>query len=323
MSQQDNENMENIAVETSGKNLFELIEFSLIRNLSEEESIKGIYGINVAKVREVVKLPKINRLASTIKGVEGVFELRGVPIPAINLCQILGDYKSPITSNHQIIVTEFSGKRAGFIVNSTHRIRRIPYEKVLPPSSDAKSCISSMILLENLENSDNSEFLFILDLEQIISDIESASHLDRNTLLDHSLKTAPEPSKPSPEKSKGNILLVEDSSIIRNNITRFLENFGFETTIASDGEIALDLLKNHQQKMNFKAIITDLEMPRMDGYALISALENEKELSSIPVIIHSSLNERVIQKSGSKIEKYPYVEKNDFDKLINELNNII
>ena len=104
-----------------GGNFFELIEFSLVRHIGNNKVITGTYGVNVAKVREVVHLPDINPLASSQEGVAGVFELRGIPIPAINLCQILGDSYAPITKSQQIIVTEFSQKRAGFIVNSTRK----------------------------------------------------------------------------------------------------------------------------------------------------------------------------------------------------------
>src|SRR5206468_10294084 len=105
---------------------------------------------------------------SRIKGVSGVFELRGIPIPAVDLCVALGDEESEPQPNHQIIVTEFSQKRAGFIVDSTHRIRRIAWDKVLPPSADAGTCINGMTLIEN------NEFLFILDLERILMQLEAA-----------------------------------------------------------------------------------------------------------------------------------------------------
>src|SRR6476620_2337487 len=119
-----------------GGNYFELIEFTLMRNLPGGRVIKGTYGVNVVKVREVVHMPRINPLSSSVPGIEGIFELRGIPIPAVNLCKVLGDYESTLHSEQQIIVTEFSQKRAGFIVHSTNRIRRVTWDKVLPPSAD-------------------------------------------------------------------------------------------------------------------------------------------------------------------------------------------
>lgn len=318
MTAKPSEDQESFEAST-GKHLFELIEFSLIRHLPDGEKIKGIYGINVAKVREVVKLPKINRLAATLKGVEGVFELRGVPIPAINLCQILGDSPSAITPEHQIIVTEFSGKRAGFIVNSTHRIRRIPWSKVLPPSSDENSCISGMILL------DDKEFLFILDLENIVTCIEEAgnpnSEFSRSSNIENSRVEYTSKMVQHTEGSKGNILLVEDSPLIRNKLSQYLIDAGFNVTIACDGEVALRFLKDND--VTLSAIITDLEMPRMDGYTLLFHIENEQKLSKVPIIIHSSLNEKVVKMSKLSIKKYTYIEKNDYDHLLQEVESLV
>ena len=128
-----NPNMDLLNQFEIGGNFFELIEFSLIRHIGNNRVYKGTYGVNVAKVREVVHMPTINPLASSVPGVSGVFELRGIPIPAVNLPHILGDNIAPINQNQQIIVTEFSQKRAGFIVNSTHRIRRVSWIKYYLP----------------------------------------------------------------------------------------------------------------------------------------------------------------------------------------------
>ena len=125
-----------------GGSVFELIEFTLKRRLPDGSFVDGLYGVNVAKVREVIRMPRINPLGSSVTGIPGIFELRGVPIPAVNLCKVLGDVSTDLQPEQQIIVAEFSNKRAGFIVSNTHRIRRVAWDQVLPPSSDAKSCMS-------------------------------------------------------------------------------------------------------------------------------------------------------------------------------------
>ena len=197
-----------------GGSFFELIEFSLTRRL-RGRTIKGIYGVNVAKVREVVRLPKINPLASRIKGVAGVFELRGIPIPAVHLSCALGDDEAEPKPNQQIIVTEFSQKRAGFIVDQTHRIRRVAWEKVLPPSADAGTCINGMTLIEN------NEFLFILDLERILITLEVAG--GGSVPYAASPATGSAPAHGEPAATHGDfgglsVLLVDDSSFIRNGV---------------------------------------------------------------------------------------------------------
>lgn len=291
------------------KHLLELIEFSLVRELPNGEKLTGTYGINVAKVREVVKLPKINKLAASAEGIEGLFELRKVPIPAINLCQILGDKDFTIQPEFQIIVTEFSGRRAGFIVHSTHRIRRIPWTKVLPPSADAESCISGMVLLED------NKFLLILDLEKIVEDIEHPrGSADIAAIMANT---------PDGDGHLGKALIVEDSAVIRNRLSIVLTQWGFDVTIATDGLEGLEYLKTLRKPGELRVIITDLEMPRMDGYTLIEHIQDHPTLADIPVIIHSSLNEGVLEKSSHKINYYAYVEKNDSAKLRSTIQEIV
>lgn len=297
------------AMDDKHKHLLELIEFSLVRELPSGEKLTGIYGINVAKVREVVKLPKINKLAASAEGIEGLFELRKVPIPAINLCQILGDKEHGIQPEFQIIVTEFSGRRAGFIVHSTHRIRRIPWTKVLPPSADADSCISGMVLLED------NQFLLILDLEKIVEDIEHPGGM-----ADIAAAMA---NTPEGKGHLGKALIVEDSAVIRNRLTCVLTEWGFDVSIATDGLDGLEYLKTLRKPEELRVIITDLEMPRMDGYTLIENLQEHANLADIPVIIHSSLNEGVVEKSSHKINYYAYVEKNDSAKLRATIQEIV
>lgn len=291
------------------KHLLELIEFSLVREMPNGEKLTGIYGINVAKVREVVKLPKINKLAASAEGIEGLFELRKVPIPAINLCQILGDQEHGIQPDFQIIVTEFSGRRAGFIVHSTHRIRRIPWTKVLPPSADAQSCISGMVLLED------NQFLLILDLEKIVEDIENPGGMAD---IAAAMANSPEGSG-----KLGKALIVEDSAVIRNRLSCVLTEWGFDVSVANDGLEGLEYLKTLRKPEELRVIITDLEMPRMDGYTLIEHIQDHTTLADIPVIIHSSLNEGVVEKSSHKINYYAYVEKNDSAKLRSTIQEIV
>jgi len=144
----------------------ELIEFSLIRHVSQKQ-IRGLYGVDVSKVREVIRMPKINPLSSLIPSIAGIFELRGVAIPAINLSLSLGDRHLSLSTKHQqIIVSEFNQKRAGFIVSETHRIRHINKLKILAPSSEEAACVTGITLVEN------NEFLFILNLEKIIYKLE-------------------------------------------------------------------------------------------------------------------------------------------------------
>jgi len=320
-----------------GQSQFELIEFALIRHLKDGSVVNGRYGVNVAKVREVVRMPKINKLSSRIDGVAGVFELRGVPIPAINLAMVLGDEKAPIDDTQQIIVTEFSRKRAGFIVSSTQRIRRVAWDKVLPPTADSGTCINGMAFVEN------NEFLFILDLEKILIEIENKSRdffggaitpLGRNQTNLEGLNTSFVPSRSNQNKgldhvpgSRGKLLLVDDSNLILSTCQRALESLGFSITLAKDGQLAREFLERaaleDSSKPPVDVIVTDVEMPRMDGLTLTKWIREASAFSGMPVILHTSLSGRSNQQAGISVGANGYVIKNDIKALAELLTEII
>lgn len=317
-----------------GGTFFELIEFSLERHLPDGRRLRGIYGVNVAKVREVVHMPKINPLASRIPGVSGIFELRGVPIPAINLCHILGDHTSDMASGQQIIVTEFSAKRAGFMVSTTHRIRRVSWEKVMPPSSDSDSCMSGMILIED------NNFLFILDLEKILNTIElkhgettKFSPYQNNSNPDslslgsdrNSLKSVHSERQ---DKNKPGILFVDDSKLILNNVGSALAEKGYRVLTASNGAEALELLNavyqgEYSHFGSVHCLITDVEMPLMDGLTLVKRLRSEPKFEGLPILLHTSLSGDVTQTAAQTVGADGYVVKNDVRELFEIVGNIL
>ncbi len=331
-----------------GQNVFELIEFSLDRLMSDGQKIRGHYGVNVAKVREVVRMPKINRLSSRIKGVEGVFELRGIPIPAINLAVALGDERSEVDEDQQIIVTEFSMKRAGFIVSQTHRIRRVAWNKVLPPASDAGTCINGMTLIEN------NEFLFILDLERILSEIEGKNDLSKKAVIESKLASNIEslreyehqkrqiPISPQmntqmpgiavqpPSGGIGRhpvILLIDDSNFILTSAKKSLETVGYKVVTASDGAAAKQILQGvisgEGNISHIDAVVSDVEMPRLDGLTLTKWIKETPELSEMPVILHTSLSGKANQEAGISMGANGYVVKNDIRHLVHLLSEIL
>lgn len=302
-----------------GGNYFELIEFSLQRNLPGGRVIKGTYGVNVVKVREVVHMPRINPLSSSVPGIAGIFELRGIPIPAVNLCMVLGDYNSPITADQQIIVTEFSQKRAGFVVHTTNRIRRVTWDKVLPPSADSNSSITGMMLIEQ------SEFLFILDLERIIAGLESRAH-GHNSMealpqgLNHS---APQYQAINMNRNAPGILLVDDSNLILNTVSRALHHEGYRVILAKNGLEGLQKLEQSFASSSslgpIHAIITDVEMPQMDGITFISRVRKKREFDGLPIFLHTSLSDTGSRDQGEKAGANGYLLKNDVLTIIETL----
>ncbi len=313
-----------------GGSFFELIEFSLNRRVNGTD-IRGVYGVNVAKVREVVRMPKINPLSSRVKGLAGVFELRGIPIPAVNLSVALGDEPQVLRGTQQIIVTEFSQKRAGFIVDTTHRIRRIAWEKVLPPSTDAGTCINGMTLI------DNNEFLFILDLEKILINLEygmqpsNVSHAAGASLGGPSLSMHPmalegPAAAPREDANAPLILLVDDSKFIRNGAKQALLRGGYRVLEAGDGAEAFDMLMKSLKKPGagtIAMIVSDVEMPRMDGLSFTRKVREHPEVSDMPIVLHTSLSGRANQEAGLAVGANGYVIKNDVRTLLELVKEII
>jgi two-component system, chemotaxis family, chemotaxis protein CheV len=335
-------------VQDASDSMFELIEFSLERHINGE-SIKGIYGVNVVKVREVVRMPKINPLNSRIKGMAGVFELRGVPIPVINLAAMLGDGSSLNKPDQKVIVTEFGVKRAGFIVDATHRIRRINWNQVMPPSADSETYITAMTLIEN------NEFLFILDFEKILSDLDAtalhppgstsnqnfgmpnaeammamaatmaAQFAGQNAQAASKFAGAHWTSEPTSDGPL--VLLVDDSGFILKNTKIGLTRSGLNVITANNGKEAMEILEKYAsgnwKDSKLAAVITDIEMPQMDGFTLTKKIREHSELGHLPIIIHSSLSGRATQDTGIALGANGYVVKNDIKNLVEALSEII
>lgn len=299
----------------------ELIEFSLRREIEPGKVLDGLYAVNVAKVREVIRMPKINRLASQLDGIAGVIELRNVVIPIIDLSKVFGDAKPLSGSNHQVIITEFSQKRAGFIVNETTKIRRMAWDSVLPPPVDSSSFISGMILLKP------DEFLFILDFEKILLKIEAIAGGD-NPQADYTQGfggTHQDHAQPKPQNGKS-LLVVDDSNLILGHMARVLEFEGYRVLPARNGKEALELVEKVESGhiQGFKKIdgvVTDIEMPLLDGTKLTQLLRQKESFKEIPIILHSSLDGNASKETAKKAGATTYVVKNNIADLTHSLEN--
>jgi two-component system, chemotaxis family, chemotaxis protein CheV len=303
-------------------NYFELIEFTLRRKLPDGKVIEGVYGVNVAKVREVIRMPKLNPLGSSLSEIPGLFELRNVPIPAIHLTRLLGEEDAVINQDDQVLVVEFSNKRAGFIVSQAEKIRRVSWDQVLPPAADHQSCMTGMILM------DNKDFLFILDMERILLNLEKkAGFVDEWT----NVSSGPAIARPEQHavtaleqnhSNRGKVLTVDDSRLILDGLKVSLSSAGFEVISAENGVQALkklELLADGE----LAAIVTDMEMPQMDGISLIKAVRNQERFAQIPIVLHTSLSGKASISAGQEAGADAYVVKNDVQGLIKVLKQKI
>ncbi len=227
----------------------------------------------------------------------GIFEHRGVPVPAIHLAKFLGERDYPVAETAQVLILEFNNRHAGFIVESTKKIRKVSWNRVLPPSSDCLEGITGMTLIED------SEFLFILDFEMILERIEGRSYgqnMDSGKAVEAIKKMR------SPNQKV--IMLVDDSATARKALSGMLSNSIFELIEAKNGIEALHLLNQYHDemkasgsnKLGIDLIITDLEMPQMDGLTLTSKIKEDPNFENVPIIMHSSLSGQANVDKGEK-----------------------
>lgn len=302
--------------------LFELIEFTVVHERPRRSEGDGtgsgdvatlppptIFGVNVAKVREVIRLPQIVPCLTLAPEVVGVFNLRGEPIPAIHLARALGINNERILPNDQVIVTEFAQRRAGFIIAGTRRIRRVPQERILPPSSNSFANITGMLLLEN------SEFLFMLDFEEILLDLEARhSGQPQNRVRMQSDVLSP--------GRRPRAMVVDDSAVARRAVCDMLADLGLDVIECVDGEEAWQVLQdpsfsNGTERVD--VIICDVEMPRLDGYALVERLRTTSPFANLPIIIHSSLTGTLTRDRAREVGANAYVNKLNRREMVHAL----
>ncbi len=281
----------NILLE-SGTNELEIVEFILKFPGKNGSEVTQSFGINVAKVREIIRMPELTKLPSLHEGVLGVFSLRDSLIPALDLSNYLYGIENKEESR-KMIITEFNKIRCGFIVNEVNRIHRISWGQIDSPEAlqDFDSERSSIIGIIKFENKN----ILMIDIEKIVAEIDPKSAIDIRS-----------PAHKMTGKPKA--ITAEDSATIRRMITGRLKSAGFEIQSFNDGLEAWQELENIAEKAAAGAdikdfvdvIITDIEMPRMDGYSLIKQIKSNQYLSSLPVVIFSSLiNQDVLHKGKS------------------------
>lgn len=288
-----------------GSNLFELIEFTLTRKQpisplletqqeSTEEQIfePTVFAVNVAKVREVIRLPVLEPSLGKRPEVLGVFQLRGVPIPAIHLACALGFSQEPLNSSAQVLVTEFSGRMTGFVVAHARRIRRVSWNEVMPPQKDLFGGITGMMLDEK------RKFVFIIDFEKVLSEIEgqefarSAAPAERPPVL-QSLQSLQLLQSVGRIQKTPVVLIVDDSTTARRALLEIVRSFPCDVLECGDGEQAWqESLRLQGRDIPFM-IISDVEMPRLDGYSLVRRMRTDARFINTPLLLHSSLTGEV------------------------------
>lgn len=267
----------------AGKNRLELLLFHL--------QGRQMYGINVFKVKEVVQCPPLTRTPGSHPVIRGIASLRGNNIPVMDLSHAIGGPKMGDPKNYFIIVTEYNRRMLAFLVGSVERIVNTHWEGILPPPRGVERC-SYMTAVTDIEG----ELVEIIDVEKVLSEVLG---------MDEEITRPIEATGADLEKHK--ILVVDDSMVARHQIKRVLDEIGIESILAKDGSEALKLLQEWSQEgvvSDWLAmVISDIEMPKMDGYSLVTAIREDRRLKDLYLLLHSSLsgvfNESMVKKVGA------------------------
>ena len=274
----------NILLE-AGTNELEIVEFYLEEELENavDGSYHGYYGVNVAKVLEIIRMPKVTELPEVQHpSVLGAFNLRNQIIPLVDLSLWLGKKRTG-ASEAKVIVTEFNNVTTAFMVSGVNRIHRISWEEVEPPNeymaSLSGNSVNGVVKMEN-------RIIFLLDLEKIVADLNPQLRMRLDEAVDWS----------------GNphyrAMICDDSTLIREMIKDLLQKANFDVEAHSTGKGVWDRLVEIKAKAAeegrritdyVEVVVSDIEMPSMDGHNLCRKIKEDPELKQIPVILFSSL----------------------------------
>jgi two-component system chemotaxis response regulator CheV len=308
--------IENLVLQV-GNNQMELVDFRIFQEDRNNAGkiLEGIYGVNVAKVIEIIKLPEITPVPNANPFQEGVINLRGIVIPIINLARWMRVIEPQGITSSQVIVTEFSNIRLGFLVHQSVQIRRVSWKSIVPinlPYSSEKRDSSVVGTIKLEEGPDTGKVLLILDFETIVEEMGLYSRQEHD--ID---------SLPKREATGKSVLVVDDSGVARNMLTKALDKDGFKVVLARNGEEGLEML-GQMWRMNpsdVVAIISDVEMPVMDGYSFIKKVKENAEWRSIPVIMNSSMSGSENMRKGQELGIDKYVVKFEPQKFLDALRS--
>jgi two-component system chemotaxis response regulator CheV len=284
----------------TSSNKFEMLLFRLGRSPGHEQA--ELFGINVFKVREIVAMPPLTAMAGAPQHVLGMVNLRGQVIPVIDLPAVVGC--TPETGLNLMLVTEFARTTQAFAAESVEDIVRLDWGKILPAdhtASVARGLVTSIARLDDGQG--GVKLVQILDVESIL----------QRVMPSEALEVRKEDVGSAPALKPGAVVLAaDDSYVARTMIEQELKTLNLPFIMTKNGqeawntlrEIAADCQARGQPVTDRVAVVlSDLEMPEMDGFTLTRQIKADPVLRAIPVIIHSSLtgdtNEQHVQRAGA------------------------
>ncbi|MBU1426927.1 MAG: chemotaxis protein [Gammaproteobacteria bacterium] len=299
----------------AGTNKLEILMFTLGKdNRSGREET---YGINVFKVREVMRIPPITRAPDMPESVEGMVSMRGSLVPVIDLAKYAGiqtDDKADI-----MIVTEYNGHTQGFLVKAVDNILRLDWSAMrVPPSMLVAEMGGLVTAITELKD---GRLVMMMDVEKVLSE---TTRFDADDMIYKTVKPI--------GKNDRTVFYADDSSVARHQIQRTLDAMGIKSIAAINGHQAWQELSKMADSADashtpmkdlIQVILTDVEMPEMDGYMLTRKIKADKRFAGIPVLMHSSLSSASNQQLGKTVGVDEYVPKFEPQKLAQTLTRLL
>jgi two-component system chemotaxis response regulator CheV len=275
----------------AGHNRLELLLFRL--------DGKQLFGINVFKVQEVIQCPSLTQIPDSHKVVRGVANMRGRMVTVMDLGRAIGGRGVENPQDNFVVVTEYNQCVQGFLVGGVDRIVNMNWEEILPPPKGIgdDNYLTAVTKVEG-------ELVEIIDVEKVLAEVVGWHDEVSQEFIEQA-------SEQDDEEERNPIVLVaDDSSVARNQIKRTLEQLGVECVLANDGKQALDMLKewaDHEDEVPLHKrlfmVISDIEMPEMDGYTFTTEVRKDPRMSDLHILLHTSLsgvfNNAMVEKVGA------------------------
>ncbi|MGI0116884.1 chemotaxis protein CheV [Zooshikella sp. RANM57] len=253
-----------------------------------------LYGINVFKVKEVLQCPKMTIMPKSSPIVRGVANIRGGTIPILDMNMATGRSALDDVENCFVIITEYNMKVQGFLVRMVDRIVNMNWEEIHPPpkGTGRDHYLTAVTKVDD-------KLVEIIDVEKILAEVSPMNEELSEDVVRH---------EPTDDLANKKILIVDDSAIARKQVQRCIESLGIEVVAKNDGREALEYLMELIEhgvspKDELLMIVSDIEMPEMDGYTLTSAIRNDPRINDMHIVLHTSLsgvfNKAMVEKVGA------------------------
>ncbi|OCS87507.1 chemotaxis protein [Caryophanon tenue] len=290
----------------SGTNELEIVEFEVANNK---------FGINVIKVKEIIQPMPVTFIPHAHPHVEGIIQLRGEVLPVVDMLQVLGIPTTERSPQHKYIVAEFNKQRVVFHVDNVTQIHRISWNQIEKPSDMYHGGASQVIgVIKQAE-----DMILLLDFERIMVDINPDSGIRVEAVRKLGER----------ERSEKRIVVAEDSPLLRKLLFETLSEAGYvNTEFYENGRDVLTYLENlvaegKDVTKEVQLVVTDIEMPQMDGHHLTKQIKANPQLQQLPVIIFSSLITDDLRHKGDEVGAEDQISKPEIAELILRIDQLI